>query len=186
MMMIHTWFTPNWVVRTRQTQPATMAAIQQTLAGLDPLLPVAPLQPISRTQSDALRFQQFLMSLLTALAALALTLASVGLYGLISNSVQERTRELGIRMALGASLRLTVWSVLGPVAALVVAGLGAGAVLSVFSGRVLKSLLWGVKSSDPWTFGAVALALLGVSVLAALVPAMRIVRLDPAQTLRHE
>jgi len=64
--------------------------------------------------------------------------------------------------------------------------LGAGAVLSVFSGRVLKSLLWGVKSSDPWTFGAVALALLGVSVLAALVPAMRIVRLDPAQTLRHE
>jgi predicted permease len=186
MMMVHTWFTPNWVIRTRQTQPAVLAAIQQTLASLDPLLPVAPLQPISRTQSDALRFERFLMSLLTAMAALALTLASVGLYGLISNSVQERTRELGIRMALGASLRGTVWSVLRPVAWLVAIGLAAGGVLSLFTAKVLKSLLWGVKSSDPWTFAAVGLALLGVAALASLVPTLRIVRLDPAQTLRHE
>lgn len=187
LLMVHTWFSPNWVVRLRPGAPTgTLGALRQALAGVDPLLPVAAPRPIVQARSDALRSQRFLMVLLAALAALALLLSSVGLYGLIATSVTERTRELGVRLALGAPRAGLLRLVLAPVVVLVAGGLCAGALLAVAAGRLLRSLLWGVTALDGWTYAGVAVVFLIVAAAAAALPALRVARLDPALTLRQD
>ena len=120
------------------------------------------------------------------LAGLAVLLAAIGLYGLISQSVTRRTHEFGIRMALGASAGQAVGSAMKPGLLLSLAGVAAGYVLSLGAVRYLEHLVWGVRPGDPITFVSTAAVLLAVAALASLAPALRILRLDPARTLRSE
>lgn len=182
----HTWFAPSWVVRGSTGRNAMMAGIQQSVASIDPLLPIAAFQEMDEVRAGTLGLQRFMMALLTSLAGLALLLSGIGLYGLISGSVLERTRELGIRLALGASMGHALRAVILPGLWLTLTGVAVGLAGALAAARVLRTLLFGVTTTDPATLAAVAAGLLLVAILASLAPAVRILRLDPATTLRHE
>ncbi|WP_321474874.1 ABC transporter permease [uncultured Paludibaculum sp.] len=186
VIMAHTWFSPSWVVRGSGGRNALMSGIQQAIGTIDPLLPISAFQEMDEVRAGRLDLPRFMMALLTALAGLALLLSGIGLYGLISGAVTERTRELGIRMALGATTGQTVRSVVLPGFWLTLTGVSIGLLGALAVTRVLRSMLWGVTTSDPLTLAGVAAGLLLVAVLASLAPAARILRLDPATTLRHE
>ena len=115
---------------------------------------------------------------------LALVLAVTGIYGLMSQSVQERRRELGVRLALGASVPRVLGAAVLPGLVMALAGVALGVVGAASASGVLRHLLWGVTAADPLTYVAVAAGLLLVAGIAALVPALSITRLDPAETLR--
>jgi hypothetical protein len=184
--LVHTWFSPSWVVRTHGHQPGLIAGMQRAMAAVDPQLPFAGFRTIDDLRSRALTQQRFQAILLGAMAGLALLLAAIGVYGLISNSVAERRRELGIRLALGATLLQAMRAVTLPGIALAVVGVVLGGVAARSVVQVLQSLVWGVRPTDPPTFAAVALLLLAVAATASLIPALRIARLNPAETLRQE
>src|SRR5204862_3427470 len=125
-------------------------------------------------------------SVVVGLGAVALLLAAIGIHGLIASSVNERTRELGIRMALGATSGQVLKDVVMPGVVLAGVGVVIGSGLSLAAVRLLQSFLWGVTAGDPLTFGVVVATLIGVALVASLIPAMRVLRLDPALTLRAE
>jgi ABC-type antimicrobial peptide transport system permease subunit len=124
--------------------------------------------------------------LLAAFAALALLLAMAGAYGVLSYSVTERTREFGVRLAIGAHRRDVLYLVLGRAARLAGLGICVGVVASAALSRLMTSLLYGVMPTDTWTYGAVALILFLVSMLAAYLPALRATRVDPVVALRYD
>jgi putative ABC transport system permease protein len=126
------------------------------------------------------------MALLTAFASLALLLASVGIYGVMTQFVAQRTHEIGVRMALGARPREVARLVLGQGVRLALLGLAIGMVVAAAATRLIRSLLYGLSASDPMTFVFVASLLLGVVLLACLVPAWRAMRVDPIVALRYE
>jgi putative ABC transport system permease protein len=126
------------------------------------------------------------MLLLAAFAGAALLMAIVGIYGVMSYSVTQRTRELGLRMALGAQARDTLLMIVGKSMALVAAGVVLGLAGSVGVTRLLSGMLYGVSPVDPLVFGAVSLVLAGTALLACLLPALRATRVDPVQALRVE
>ncbi|MGH9373415.1 MAG: ABC transporter permease [Vicinamibacterales bacterium] len=184
--LVHTWFSPAWVVRTMGSPESVAAGIRQTLAEVDPLLPIARLESMSDVQANALAQQRFMMSLMLGLGAVALLLAAIGLHGLIASSVTERTRELGIRLALGATAGQAMRTVVVPGVALAAVGVILGSAAAFAAVRLLQAYLWGVAPTDPMTFGAVIFTLLTVAFVASLMPAWRVLRLDPALTLRAE
>jgi predicted permease len=176
----------NLVVRAA-VEPATLdAAVTRAIRDLDPLLPVANVRTLEDYYAATLAEPRLNLWLFGAFALLALTLAAVGVYGVISYTVAQRTREIGIRMALGAER--------GAVAALVVrhglglaalgAAVGLGGALALT--RLMESLLFGVGTADPLTFAAAPLVLIAVAAVACLVPARRASRVDPTVTLRYE
>jgi putative ABC transport system permease protein len=113
-------------------------------------------------------------------------LATLGIYGLIANAVVERTSEFGIRMALGCTMAQAVRAVSIPGISLTLTGLIIGCILALGATRILRTLIWGVEPTDILTFGTVCAAMLVVAALASLVPALRLARISPAQTLREE
>ncbi len=125
------------------------------------------------------------MALLTAFAIIALVLTAVGLYGVIAYSVNQRTREIGVRMALGAEPRAVMGLVLGGGIRLAAAGVVIGAAVAAEATRVLRSMLYGVGPGDPWTFVGVGVVVGGVAILASYVPARRALRVEPAEALRE-
>ncbi len=186
--LAHGWFSPSWVVRTSRaaTREAAAQAIREALRTAAPGLPVASLQTFGELRRGALRFQWLLAVLMTGLAAIALLLTAVGLAGLVAGTVQERRRALGIRLALGATRGRAVTSVVLPILGLTAAGLVLGAALGPLAGGLLRGLLWGVAPDSPATLAAVTGGMLLVALAAALVPALRIVHIDPASSLRAE
>ena len=186
LQVIHTWFSPKWVIRASGPIGSLAAQIQRAVAGVDSQLPIASFQTIDDLQAHVTSGQRYRAALFSIFAGLALLLAAVGIYGLISQSITQRTHELGVRMALGASARQTMASVMKPGILLALIGTGAGYALSLAAVRFLEHLLWGVRPADPIAFAAAAAILLLVAALASLAPALRILRLDPAQTLRNE
>ena len=186
LQLIHTWFSPSWVVRTSAPLPGITASLQSTVAAIDPLLPFAEFQTMGQIRSHAFAFQRLNAVLLGTLAGLALLLAAIGIYGLVANSVAERTRELGIRMALGASVAQAIRAVCAYGLSLTLAGLLVGCVLAVAAARVLRTLLWGVTATDTLTFAGACGALFLVAALASFLPGLRVARIDPAQSLRDE
>ncbi len=186
LMMVHTWFSPNWVVRTTRPRGDLAREMQRAVTAVDPELPFAAFRTMEEVKLRTLGFQRFQAVLLALLAGLALLLVAVGLYGLISNSVAERRREMGIRLALGATTAQAMWSVMAPGLALAVAGVGFGWLLAGNAAKALQHFIWGVTPADPATFTVVALGMLAVAALASLLPALRIAKLNPAETLRNE
>jgi predicted permease len=186
LKVVHVWFSPNWVVRSPGPAEKVTRGMQQVASSVDPLLPIASFRTMQELRARSLGEQRFQAILLATLSGLALLLAVVGLYGLMSQSVAERRRELGIRLALGSSVARAVRDAAIPGVSLALAGVVAGCVFAGLSVRVLQHLLWGVSTSDPLTFLSVAFGLVLVAAFASLVPALRITRLNPADTLRDE
>jgi len=184
--LVHTWFSPSWIVRTSGPAEGTIAGMQRAIQAVDPRLPFAGFHSMEDVRYRSLAQERFQSVLLGALAALALLLAAVGIYGLTANSVAERTRELGIRLALGATVPQAMRSVALPGVALALAGVMAGSVLAGLASQLLRRLMWGVRPGDPLTFAAVGIGLLGVAAAASFLPALRVTRLNPAETLRQE
>ena len=172
----------------RSTQPPSVVAaeVRSTLKSLDPDLAVTDLHTMGDLVSQASARRRFQTSLLTAFAAIALMLALVGLYGLMAYSVNRRTREVGIRMALGAQRSDVLLLILKNAAVLVGSGVVAGLVCAWLATRAIQSFLFGVSAHDPITTVAVCLLLLVCGLMAALAPARRAASADPMQSLRTE
>ncbi|MBI2679588.1 MAG: ABC transporter permease [Candidatus Solibacter usitatus] len=184
--LMHTWFSPSWIVRARGDRGALIAGIQRAVESFDPQLPIAGFRSIDQARRGAVGSQRMLATLLAIFAALALVLAAVGIYGLIAHLVTERAREMGIRMALGATLQQAMSQVAAPGVRLAACGVVLGGAIAFAITRVLAHFLWGVSARDPFTFIMAGAVLLGVAAAASILPALRLARLDPAQTLRHE
>jgi len=152
----------------------------------DPLLPVAEFRSVNDLKSASLQEQRFMAALVDALGGLAVLLTALGIYGLIANLVTERTRELGIRMALGASTGQAMHLALRPGLIWVLGGAIAGSAAALGLSRFLKSYIYGIGATDPLTLAAVGAGLLLATLAASMIPASRIVRLNPADTLRSE
>jgi ABC-type antimicrobial peptide transport system permease subunit len=156
------------------------------MAELDGSLPMARIRTMEELIGASLARARFVMTLLGAFAGLALLLAAVGIYGLLSHVVGQRTNEIGVRMALGARRGTILKSVLGQGLGLVAGGVALGLLGAFGLRRLVSSLVFGIGANDPVTFVAVALILLAVAFLACLVPAARAVRVDPMVALRYE
>lgn len=184
--LVHTWFSPSWVVRTSGSIAGVPEIVRQAIAKVDPLLPVAKMESMSEVQGNALATQRFMMTLVLGLGAVALLLAAIGIHGLIASSVTERTRELGVRLALGASSGQVMKGVVLRGVTLASIGVALGAAGALASTQLMRSYIWGVQPRDPLTLIAVIATLLIVALLASVIPALRVLRLDPALTLRAE
>ena len=136
--------------------------------------------------SNSLKARRFNLVLLGGLAVLALTLASVGIYGVISFTTGQRTHEIGVRMALGAQTKDILRLVVGEGMVLAVLGIGIGVLVSFAVMRSLSSLLFNISPTDPLTFVLISLLLVGVALLACLFPARRATKVDPLVALRYE
>ncbi len=184
--LAHVWLQPNWIVRTKAKLPGLTQQMQQALSGVDPDLPISGFYGMNEVLAEALLLQHVEVGLLAALAGLALLLSSVGIYGLVSNLVNQRTRELGIRMALGCTVRGAMFEVSRTGIAATGAGLAVGLLLSFVAVKALRSQLFGVALYDPLTLCAVCAVLALVALLAAILPTFRIASIDPAETLRAQ
>ena len=174
------------VARTSPEPEAVVRSLQQAVATVDPLLPLVDVSTMERLLAESTAGTRFNMVLLVTLGALALVLASIGVYGVVAYYVSQRTREIGVHMALGATPR-DIWRlVLGRGLRPILWGLVVGVGLSLGAGRVLRGQLYGVSTQDPATLAAVVGVLLGVAVVATFVPAMRAIRVTPARALAAE
>jgi ABC-type antimicrobial peptide transport system permease subunit len=182
-MGVHVWFSPVWSVRSRASQDGE-AAIRRAIAAADPLLPVSGVKPMSDVMVAAVGDRRLLMTIVTALTIVALFLSAIGIHGLIAQQVAERTREFGIRMALGASAAQAVQQVVLGALLLSLVGVVLGLGLASMATKLVRSFLWNVTTSDPMTYLGAALFLLAVAGGASVLPALRLLRLNPAVTLR--
>jgi putative ABC transport system permease protein len=148
-----------------------------------PLYQVASMEELLGNSTASRRFSLVLLSLF---AALALLLAAVGVYGLLSFSVSRRTHEFGVRMALGAAPSDLMWMILWQGMKPLLWGVSLGLIASVLIARLIASLLYGVSPTDPWTFAGVTMLLVAAGLSACYIPARRILRVDPLQSLRHD
>jgi ABC-type antimicrobial peptide transport system permease subunit len=156
------------------------------MRALDPELPVYEARPLGNLVRESIAERRFYAVLLASLATLALVLAAVGIYGVIAYGVQQRRRELGIRIALGASRERVVGMVLRQGVALTIVGAALGLAGASMLTRVLRGQLFGVSTTDPMTFVAVPAILVVVAMIACVVPARRALAVDPASTIRAE
>ena len=181
---------PLWggevVVRSNVSAAAVAAAVREEVHGIDKDLPVTDIETLPEGMHASVAEPRFRTLLLGLFGGMALVLAAIGIYGVVSFSVSRRTREIGTRMALGAS-RASIWRlVIGESARLVVLGLAVGIPAALLLTRSLGALLFAVRPSDPLTFAVVALVLTVVALAAAYVPARRAMRVDPMVALRCE
>ena len=174
------------VVRTVSHPMSLIAAIREQVKALDKDQPVARITTMEQLLSDSILQPRFNMLLLTIFAVLAWLLAVMGIYGVISYVVTQRSHEIGIRMALGAQKSDVVRLVVGRGMFLVMIGVVIGLAASVALTRVLSSLLYGVSARDPLIFGGVSMLLAGVALLASYIPARRATKVDPMVALRYE
>ncbi len=173
------------VVKTAGTPaPAFIAQCKAMVWKVDPLIPVTNIRPMSEVMAVSLAEQRFNTLLLAIFAAVALLLAGVGLYGVLAFLVTQRTREIGIRVALGAQARDVMRLVLRQGMTLSLAGIVAGVCVALIATRVLAGLLYGVSPTDPLTFAALAFLLVLVALAACVVPARRAMKVDPIVALR--
>jgi putative ABC transport system permease protein len=175
-----------WEVRSGLDEKSLISAVAKAIRGVDGRLPLGEVRPMDKILADSISRQNFNMLLLSIFATSALLLAAIGIYGVMSYSVQQQTKDIGVRMALGADKNTILAMVLrqGLVPAFI--GVAAGLAGAFGLTRLMESLLYGVKSGDPISFFGVAAILLIVALLAVLIPARRAISLDPVAALRSE
>jgi predicted permease len=173
-------------LRGRFHTAAIADGVRQQVQSLDPTLPVYGGQTLNETVSASLSQRRFSMELVGLFALTALLLAGLGIYGVISYVVSERTHEIGIRLALGAQRRNILHIVLRQGLGLAMAGAAVGLICALIVSQLMASLLYGVRPTDPLTFAGVALLFIGVALAACYVPARRAMKVDPMDALRYE
>jgi len=174
------------VVRAATDPNALLPSVRSVVTTMDKDLPLRRVRTLDEYVSGSISAPRFEALLLGSFAALAFVLTTIGLYGVISYSVVQRTREMGIRVALGAQRASISTMVLRQGALLALAGVAVGLLTSLFAVRLIRNLLFGIGATDPVTFVAVPLLLMGVALLASYIPARRAMRIDPIVALRHE
>lgn len=184
--VLFVWFQPSWIVRTAGPIQGLTGQMQQVLASVDPGLPFSGFYSMSDLLDQRLANQRIEVALLGAMAGLALLLSALGIFALVANIVAQRTREIGIRLALGSSLRQAMIHIGAPGMCAAGIGLAGGLVLSAAGLRVMRSVLYGVGVYDLPTFATVVLTLAAITLLATAIPALRVSGIDPARTLREE
>jgi ABC-type antimicrobial peptide transport system permease subunit len=174
------------VARTTDDPMRLEHAVRNAFEAVDSGSPVYHVKPLEAYVSGKLADRTFALVLLALFGTLSLALASVGIYGVVSYAVAQRTREVGIRMALGAGRGEVLRRLVGEGLLLTLAGLGAGWVAALALTRLMTSMLYGVTPSDPATFLTVSVLLAGVAFLASYIPARRATKVDPIVALRNE
>jgi ABC-type antimicrobial peptide transport system permease subunit len=174
------------VVRGGVNVASLTSAVKQTLRGLDPDLPMYYIRTMAERVDESLARRRFSMLLLGLFAGLAFALATIGIYGVMAYLVSQGTREIGIRMALGATQRDILSLVVRQGMTLALLGVAIGLAGAFALTRLMRSLLFGVRASDPFTFAALAIMLTLVALLACTIPARRAARIDPMISLRWE
>jgi putative ABC transport system permease protein len=180
------WGSLTMVVRTAGDPAAMTNAVRQAFRAVDKEAPISNLQTMQKVWTDSTARQRFGAWLLAAFAALALCLAGVGIYGVMSHSVAQRTQEIGVRMALGARGADVLKLILRRGLALTLPGIALGLASAFALTRLMKSLLFGVSATDPLTFVVIALLLTTVALVACWIPARRAAKVDPMVALRYE
>jgi putative ABC transport system permease protein len=176
----------RWLVRTAGDPSATAGAVRAALASINPQAMITEMHPLTDNVDKARSATRFALVLIGIFAAIAAVLAAVGLYGVLSSTVRQRTSEIGIRMAFGAQSSSIFGRVIGEGLRMSAIGIGIGLVIAVASTRVMSSMLVDVKPTDPLTFGAIVLVFLGIAAAACWIPARRAAAMDPNVALRQE
>jgi hypothetical protein len=180
--LVHNWFQPSWIVRTNGPI-AIIPSLQRALREIDPNLTFNKFRTIEDVQSEAMTTSRILASLLTALAGIALTLCIVGIYGLVANSVVERRRELGVRIALGATPLQTVKTAAGGGIGLAACGTVVGLLVSLLVTGVMRQMVFGTALNDPLTMAGAAGIVVITASAAAILPAWRMLHLNVTAVL---
>jgi len=180
------WFPRSIVARTTGNPLLLNQALREALAAADPLVPTGAVRSMDQVLEHSLALRSFMMLLLSIFGGLALVLASVGIYGVISYAVSQRTREIGVRMALGARPADVLRMILTEGLKLVAVGVALGIAAALLLTRLLEGMIYGVSMRDPLIFVVVNLLLVTVSLSACYVPARRAMRVDPLIALRYE
>ena len=186
LTLVHTWFQPSWIVRTGGPVEGLTAQMQHALTSVDPGLPFSGFYAMSDLQAETLATQRVEVALLSAMAGLALLLSAVGIFALVASLVAQRTREIGIRIALGSTIREAMVHVSGAGVRASCVGLALGLGLCLVALRAMRSVLYGVGVYDVPSILTVMATLALISFVAAIAPTLRIARIDPASTLREE
>jgi putative ABC transport system permease protein len=176
----------NLVVRSETDAAALAGAVKGRVWQVDGLIPVTRARTMVEVMGASVEARRFDMVLFGVFAAVAMSLAAVGIYGVMSYTVAQRTREIGVRIALGARSRDVIRMVVGRGMLLTSIGAAAGLALSLALTRLMSGMLFGVGANDPLTFASVSLLLAGVALLACYIPARRAARVDPMIALRCE
>ncbi|PYR46437.1 MAG: hypothetical protein DMF89_22015 [Acidobacteria bacterium] len=181
--LAHTWFDPSWIVRTTGVSPSIIDTMQHALREVDPQLPFNKFRTLDDVRGDAVMVARIEALLLGTFAAMALLLCALGVYGLVAQSVVERRRELGVRIALGATPAAVLRTAVTSGVAMALAGTALGLVIAAAVARVMQGLVFGVAVRDPLTFvGATALVML-TACAASIIPAVPMLRLNVATVL---
>ena len=175
-----------FVVHTANDPRPLANAVESAVSSLDKDVPVFDVKTMDQRVSASLANRRFAAWLLTVFSSIAMLLAAVGLYGVMTQTVLQRSREIGVRMALGAQARDVLRMVLRQGAVLIAVGVAAGSLAALLLTSLMKSLLFGVSPADPLTFLGVAVLLIAVALIATYLPARRATRIDPVTTLRYE
>ncbi len=186
LSLIHSFFQPSWIIRAAGPVEGLAGQMQNVLTGIDPNLPFSGFYSISDLMDSTLAIQRIEVALLSTMASLALMLSAIGIFALISNIVTQRTREMGIRIALGSTVRDAIIFIGRPAVYASALGLVVGLILCAGTLRIMRSVLFGVAPYDVPTIVAVVLTQGVVTLLATTLPALRIARIDPVKTLREE
>jgi ABC-type antimicrobial peptide transport system permease subunit len=173
-------------VRTSLEPEQILRAVPTVIKGLDPNLPVENLKTLDQQVRENVYVDRMISTLSSAFATLATLLAAVGLYGVLAYTVAQRTREIGLRMALGAGADRVRGMVLRQVTRMLVVGGILGILAALALGKAAGSLLFGLEGHDPWVVAAVTVVLAVVALGAGYIPALRASRVDPMQALRYE
>lgn len=174
------------VIRARNDLPSAISALQSAVHSLDPQLPITEIRTMDQVMTESTSQRRFYLILVIVFAATAIVLAAVGLYGVVSYAVEQRTREIGIRMTLGATQSNVLNMLLRWALLLVVVGIAVGTLGAFAVTRLLTGFLFNTKPNDPLTFVGVALMLGTVALLASYIPAKRTTKVDPMVALRYE
>jgi ABC-type antimicrobial peptide transport system permease subunit len=176
----------TYYVRAAQDGGSTATAIRQAVTRLDPNLPIFDMKTMAVQVDESLFVERMVAALSITFGGLATLLAAIGLYGVMSYAVTRRTREIGIRMALGAERRRVMWLVLKEVAIMTAAGITGGLAVALWLTRQVQSQLFGLAPHDPLTLAAATVLLGFIAIAAGYIPAQKATRIDPIVSLRSE